>query len=1123
MPGEGEDAVDNDIEPDSQQTNPSKTRLHLSRAAAKDTIETPEADTAVSSGTTEKRSNSNQRCSNRINKRLKREPSPVDIAAKKPVAAKPAAPSVASKTRRPWELWSVEDKNAFFEALCEYGKDFENIQSYIAQRGKKKGVAANMIKNKDQVRHFYYRTWHKISKFLEINECIRKQTQELYGLINYAELRKKIGGCLNEKNRQKLNELVFSGVTTVKHKGKKLRIKTPVCRALKKLNNVPDTKEPETEKLPKEILVEFRPHTNSAWLQVQNLAQNPRVRTKVCLQKRLKSVIEYLQKRWKPYRLKRKEQILSSLPNSFSEEMPCDNPPILRVKPAKNAKIYPLTLSVMDVASSSDVCLENYMKLFHNTACKDNIKTKKPLCLNQKIQDDKLNEGSETVLEKNVLHVENVPEYTDHYNHSDLQELCLRTASKNTLDDTNYINVLTPPKSVPEEVCAEPNAPAFGSGDGHKSTSLFSAIIDTTGKRNVPFLSDDNLERTNGASELNFRTFESKYGKSLEEHNKERHSLIIRESDIAINHYEKDSENSMTLGEFIARRTQSDQFSPITVPDKEKCSSENSSDITKEEDLPNDDSIYYKTVRNGWTVEESGFLTFGELYLLLGKPATIVLEYEFEPPDWDDLFEVSPNASSKTSTLSKVLEVAQNFFTDIKNKQILGKQRGSSKSTKVKQSNLPEKLAKDSSVSNVNSDINHSNKDTTAVRETVSTKSSSASVSENIILPTDKHIFAMPVGTAPRNIKPPDQNSLKEEIGKLLPNTRKGCRVRRKPLVVQRPLLPREGMPRPMTYVQFMPSISSLTTVLPSNYVQSDNKISIPPAKKVVQLLPTGAPINMHPIQVPIVKQVHTDPGQNLLFQQNPVPASRVIVNSTSGNSIQLINDQNISLSTMNASSIASSSILPLQENQSPFENNSLISEIGLPSPPSLDMLNLGILSESQSSVITPDDTFVTMQQMSMLDASNSTLSNITPTVGTFLEEFDLSSKNKLYGQSSNPTCFGDDNVSSLKRNTPPGSPTHQPFRINSPEIQWFNGESTELSLNTFLNSMESPTKLTSASTSSNLSTENSNFDPIARLAPVVDSQVRCLLDECSIDFITKFEDLADVINNSSSNDSKPT
>ncbi|XP_035219593.1 protein cramped-like, partial [Stegodyphus dumicola] len=302
---EGEDATDNDVESDGQQTIYTRHKPHLSRTTVKDAPETLENETV--SGTNEKSIKlvNNQRSSNRLTKRLKRDTSPVDPSLKKSVATKPAAASIGSKTRRPWELWSVEDKNAFFEALCEYGKDFESIQSYIAQRSKKKGIAANMIKNKDQVRHFYYRTWHKISKFLEISEFVRKQTQELYGLINYAELRKKIGGCLNEKNRQKLNELVFSGVTTVKHKGKKLRIKTPVCRALKKLNNVSDTKEPETDKLPKDIFVEFRPHTNAAWLHVQNLAHNPRVRTKVCLQKRLKPVIEHLQRRWRPYRLKR--------------------------------------------------------------------------------------------------------------------------------------------------------------------------------------------------------------------------------------------------------------------------------------------------------------------------------------------------------------------------------------------------------------------------------------------------------------------------------------------------------------------------------------------------------------------------------------------------------------------------------------------------------------------------------------------------------------------------------------------------------------------------------------------------------------------------------------------------
>ncbi|GIX73279.1 protein cramped-like [Caerostris extrusa] len=281
------------------------------------------------------------------------------------------------------------------------------------------------------------------------------------------------------------------------------------------------------------------------------------------------------------------------------------------------------------------------------------------------------------------------------------------------------------------------------------------------------------------------------------------------------------------------------------------------------------------------------------------------------------------------------------------------------------------------------------------------------------------------------------------------------------------PLLPREGMPRPMTVVHFVPSISSLTTVIPSNCAQPENKFNVPPAKKVVQILPSGEflkqfymyssvlPIDVHPIQVPIVNQVHSETGQNLVFQQNSVQTSHVIVNSSSGNSVQVIKDQNLSLNTLSSPTATGNSILPVQENRS--------------------------------------------------------------TSLAFLQ------KTNFMIHLSSPVNFGENNLSTLKRNSPSGSPSHQPFRSKFSDIQWFNGESTELSFNTFLNSMESPTKLTSASTSSCLSTENSNFDTIARLTPVVDSQVRCLLDECSIDFITKFEDLADVINNSSSNDSKPS
>lgn len=67
---------------------------------------------------------------------------------------------------------------------------------------------------------------------------VKKATQELYGLINFGELRKKIGGTLDERKAQKLQELIRKGSTSVRVKGKSVRVRTPICRALKKLNQI---------------------------------------------------------------------------------------------------------------------------------------------------------------------------------------------------------------------------------------------------------------------------------------------------------------------------------------------------------------------------------------------------------------------------------------------------------------------------------------------------------------------------------------------------------------------------------------------------------------------------------------------------------------------------------------------------------------------------------------------------------------------------------------------------------------------------------------------------------------------------------------------------------------------
>ncbi|MFT7814866.1 protein cramped-like [Arapaima gigas] len=209
------------------------------------------------------------------------------------------------KARRQWESWSTEDKNSFFEGLYEHGKDFEAIQNNIALKYKKKGKPASMVKNKEQVRHFYYRTWHKISKYIDFtnvySRVLKKSSRELYGLICYAELRKKVGGLMDDKNVAKLNELIQQGATTVRSKGRNLRIKAPMCRALKKLcdpDGVSDEEDQKPVRLPLKVPVELQPRSNHSWARVQSLAHNPRLRMVVELHRKVSSLIEFLKQKW---------------------------------------------------------------------------------------------------------------------------------------------------------------------------------------------------------------------------------------------------------------------------------------------------------------------------------------------------------------------------------------------------------------------------------------------------------------------------------------------------------------------------------------------------------------------------------------------------------------------------------------------------------------------------------------------------------------------------------------------------------------------------------------------------------------------------------------------------------
>ena len=153
------------------------------------------------------------------------------------------------RKKRAWGLWSAEDQRLFFMALNECGKNFDAIELFF-QTKLKKGkpppstsattngpqTSVTVYKHKEQIRTFYYRTWHKISKYIKFPDNLKKSSRELYALINYGELRKKVGNTLDAKKGGKLEELVFNGHTTVRCKGKSIRLRTPTCPALKRLS-----------------------------------------------------------------------------------------------------------------------------------------------------------------------------------------------------------------------------------------------------------------------------------------------------------------------------------------------------------------------------------------------------------------------------------------------------------------------------------------------------------------------------------------------------------------------------------------------------------------------------------------------------------------------------------------------------------------------------------------------------------------------------------------------------------------------------------------------------------------------------------------------------------------------
>ncbi|CAH8561080.1 unnamed protein product [Schistosoma rodhaini] len=102
--------------------------------------------------------------------------------------------------------------------------------------------------------------------------------------------------ALDHRLGEKLNELVHCGTTVIKHNGRRFLLRTPVCPALKQLNNI---SAPTHEfLLPEDVWIELVPRTQTDAWRVIEAEQNPRLRLRVDINRQLSDVIFLVENKW---------------------------------------------------------------------------------------------------------------------------------------------------------------------------------------------------------------------------------------------------------------------------------------------------------------------------------------------------------------------------------------------------------------------------------------------------------------------------------------------------------------------------------------------------------------------------------------------------------------------------------------------------------------------------------------------------------------------------------------------------------------------------------------------------------------------------------------------------------
>ena len=509
--------------------------------------------------------------------------------------------------------WTNIERNVFFDALNEFGRDFEQISKYINLKMKRKFPTE--IKTKEHVRQLYYQIYQKVSKYLKFSDDVKKPAQELYTLINYGEMKKKLL-TLTEKTFLKLRELVYKGSVTVRVKGKKgknIKIKTPSCRALRKLNNLLDGSLEDVH-LPQRVEVILRPSNMEAWGVIQTIAQNPRVKATLPLQKRIACLLQTMQHKWRSQNSRLHEKYLA-LPVQQNGRQKISNENLIAIDtdvaelktnelmlcfvPPKDATIHRPMIQLTEFLSSYSLCLNSY----EERIC---ARTRgESLCL------EKITHMKEQMKSNNAKRLRN---------DSGSEKNVSPEIKKNKTDEI---------KAQPEQLVVAITASLFDgkSNDSTDSTTketkhkveetiLLKSDVDSK-KLDIKMTCNENSDTTNTKSkvssdEIKKITIESCAPLTFS-------AIIFKNEHCDINNTKKCAQlNNISL----PSTSVPNNVAMTTSKAKKNTIKDN---VNSFKPLISEEAI--KKIRDGWSIKNVADLTVGDLYLMYGSDSKLILEY----------------------------------------------------------------------------------------------------------------------------------------------------------------------------------------------------------------------------------------------------------------------------------------------------------------------------------------------------------------------------------------------------------------------------------------------------------------------------------------------------------------